>query len=94
MKWPFSDPEDVLVFTGRDIVDREKWIHYVSHDEEDGAWQFLSEDGVPENEEDARLVLLRNIVGLDPSLLELADLPKGWIAWRNTKESAWKRRSS
>jgi hypothetical protein len=92
MNWPFLDRETVLVFTNRDIVDQSNWIHYVSHDNEDGAWQFLSENGSPEDVDESRVVLFRNIVKLDCTLLELADLPKGWIAWRNTKTSAWQRK--
>jgi hypothetical protein len=92
MSWPFPDPPDVMVFTSRDVVERGNWIHYVGHDLDDGAWQFLSINGAPESELDARLVLLRNIVELDPTLKEVADLPLGWIAWRNSKEAKWKRR--
>ena len=92
MSWPFSDPPEVTVFTSRDIVERGNWIHFVGHDADDGAWQFLSINGAPESELDARLMLLRNIVELDPTLREVADLPLGWIAWRNAKGAEWKRR--
>ena len=91
MHWPFSNRPDVATFTSKDVVEG-AWIHYVSHDKEDGAWQFLSENGAPSAESDARIVLLKNIVQLDPSIEKLADLPLGWIAWRNTKEGEWKRR--
>lgn len=62
----------------------------MSHDEDDGAWQFHSIDGAP-MESDARLVLLKNIVERDLTVAELADLPCGWIAWRDTEEAAWQR---
>lgn len=38
--WPFEDPQNVAVFTVRSILDGDDWIYYVTHDEEDGAWQF------------------------------------------------------
>src|SRR3954464_15647273 len=93
MTWPFADPENVLVFTSRDIVQYGMWVHYVSHDAGDGAWQFHSVKGAPVSESDARVVLLKNIVAQDPSLLSLADLPIGWCAWREAKESLWRRPS-
>jgi hypothetical protein len=90
--WPFDEPENILAFTSRDVVDLGKWIHYVSHDEDDGAWKFHSIGGAPKAKSDARLVLLKNIVERDPTVAELADLPCGWIAWRDTEEAEWQRR--
>jgi hypothetical protein len=54
---------------------RELPILYVTHDEEDGMWQFL--DGGDASEEDARILSLKEIVAIDPSLAQLADLPLG-----------------
>lgn len=93
MEWPFPDDPDVLVFTSREVIEKKDWIHYVSHDAEDGAWQFLGYKGSPERESDARLVLLRTMLKHDETLASLADLPIGWIAWRDTAEGPWFRRS-
>jgi hypothetical protein len=92
MNWPFPDPPNVVTFTSKDVVDLGKWIHRVSHDADDGAWQFHSIDGAPQSEADARLILLKNIVQMDPTVAELADLPPGWIAWRQSKDSPWNRK--
>ena len=91
MSWPFSDAQNTLVFTSKDIVNSGKWIHYVSHDADDGAWQFHSIDGPPQDESDARLVLFKNIVKLDPTIAQLADLPIGWCASREAPDSEWKK---
>jgi hypothetical protein len=40
MRWPFNDPPNVAVFTGKAIAEDGQCICYVSHDDEDGAWQF------------------------------------------------------
>ncbi len=40
---------------------------------------------------DALLVSLKNIVDRDASILELADLSRGWIAQRNSLEAPWQR---
>src|SRR5208283_4653312 len=61
----------------------------VTHDAEDGGWQFL--DGEHVFEEDGAIVLLGEMVQFDPSLLELADLPVGWCAWREAPDRPWHR---
>jgi hypothetical protein len=92
LNWSFADPPNVLVFASKDVVEDVKWIHYVSHDEDDGAWQFHSIDGPPQSMADARIVSLRNIVALDSTVIALADLPLGWIARRDSKEAEWQRK--
>ena len=88
--WPFEDPQNVAVFTVRSILDGDDWIYYVTHDEEDGAWQFHPRAG-PTREQDARVVALRIVMILDPSIGELADLPLGWHAWRESPGRPWVR---
>ncbi|MCK5708515.1 MAG: hypothetical protein KAI43_12775 [Candidatus Aureabacteria bacterium] len=70
-------------------MEGKKTILYVSHDIEDGAWQFLT--GEIPKEEEARILLLEEIVELDPSVSELADLPMGWFAERQNKNEPWSR---
>lgn len=38
--WPFTDPQNLAVFTVRSIWESGKPILYVYHDGGDGAWQF------------------------------------------------------
>ncbi len=87
--WPFADPENLAVFTLRRIIRGESPILSVSHDEDDGRWQFL--DGEEAEIEDAALVCLGEMIRLDPSLLALADLPIGWSASRSSFQAPWKR---
>jgi len=87
-KWLFDDSPNVAVFTSKQIIEGKDWIHYVTHDADDGAWQFHGFSG-PTTEEDARIVALRNIVENDPSILDLRDLPLGWHAWRKSQHSQW-----
>ncbi len=84
--WPFKDPENCAVITLARILDGSKPILYVVHDED---WQFL--DGGDVSEEDAKTVSLKQVVGLDPSLKSLADLPTGWIAERRSPDEPWER---
>ena len=87
--WPFDEPENLAVFTLKRIAQGGSPILRVTHDEEDGGWQFL--DGGEVLMEEASLVCLRNMIQLDPSLLELADLPLGWVAERDGPGEPWKR---
>ncbi len=87
--WPFDDPLNVAVFTVRSILKQGKPILYVSHDEDDGAWQFHT--GREPKEEESSIVALKSIVKIDESIKELADLPYGWCAWRESVNDPWKR---
>ena len=71
-----------IVFDGEPIL-------HVFHDLEDGSWQFLGFGDA--DEDDAAVVALDEIVKFDESVLELADLPLGWHAWRNSVNDPWQR---
>lgn len=90
--WPFDDPENVAVFTTRQVMRDGRPILWVSHDAEDGAWQFHSGEAV--EVADAMLVSLRSVFRLDPSIGELADLPLVWKAWRTAPGDPWRRQPS
>jgi hypothetical protein len=89
IKWPFTDARNTAVFTTRDIIEEGNSILLVTHDQNDGAWQFHTGITVPAS--DARVVALDEIIFLDPSVVELADLPLGWSAIRDSITSPWKR---
>lgn len=92
MEWKFQDPPNVAVIANRKIVNGGDWIAYVTHDEDDGGWQFHNRE--PLTERDATVVSLRSIFELDRSVEELADLPLGWHAWRENKDAQWQRRKN
>ena len=64
-------------------------ILLVTHDADDGSWQFLC--GTTEDPADARVVGLGQMYGRDATLGELADLPEGWRATRSPASGAWQR---
>ncbi len=90
-EWPFQDLPNVAVIANKRIVHQGEWIAYVSHDADDGGWQFHVSDPAPPREKDAAVVSLRSIVQLDPTVADLADLPLGWHAWRDSRDSQWRR---
>ena len=87
--WPFDQGPNVAAITVRSVLDGDP-ILSVTHDEDDDGWQFL--DGRDVDEDEARVVSMATVVALDPSLLEVADLPPGWVAWRAGPAVAWQRR--
>ena len=87
--WPFDDPEDLGVFTVSPVLSGAKPILEVSHDVSDGTWQFLTGEHLDLSQ--AKLVCLTEVVALDPSLRELADLPLGSSATRTGRGKPWTR---
>jgi hypothetical protein len=65
-------------------------IMRVSHDLDDHGWQFHYAG--EKKESDAMVVLLKNVVERDPTVLEVADMPPGWIAVRSHRGATWQRR--
>jgi len=85
----FEDTLNTAVFTTRFVVKDKKEITYVTHEIEDGAWQFFSKDDFANFEDVAMLVSLDEIIKIDKTILEIADLPLGYIATRQTIKDSW-----
>jgi hypothetical protein len=86
--WPFSDPEDARVITTKRIALGGGAILHAFH-EPDGQWQF-TDDGTLERA-DIEFIHLVHAIGFDASLVELADLPRGWMASRQSPTDSWHR---
>lgn len=87
--WKFRDPPHTRVFLSETVHQGTEPVTYVSHDEDDGAWQFLgdsmSDGGGPV------VSCFHHPIDSDPSLSELADLPLGWAAERAKPGEPWTR---
>lgn len=70
----------------RRIFFEDRPILYVLHDDE-GTWQML--DNQPVTEADACLVALEEAIEKDPTLMQVATLPQGWYAIRETVGGPW-----
>ncbi|MFD2056541.1 hypothetical protein ACFSQT_26725 [Mesorhizobium calcicola] len=88
--WKFKDQKNLAVISTRKVFSSAGWIAYVSHDDDDESWQFYG-DEAEIDQDDLILVALVEVVELDQTVAQLADLPLGWHAWRDTKTSPWKR---
>ncbi len=88
-EWRFADKPHTKVFVSKAILQDKEWITYVTHDLSDGAWQIVGETGI--ESEGPELACLHHMIEKDPTLAELADLPRGWYAERSTPGEAWER---
>lgn len=86
MKFLFSDAPNTACFTCRHVLEENRPIRYVSHDE-DGYWQFLC--GGNHTEEDARVVSLLSVWEMDESVGELAGLDYGESAEAADPADGW-----
>lgn len=87
--WPFTDPRNVAVFTTQAVLARRAPMLHVSHDSDDGAWQFHSGETSTTNA--PALASLEEVLRIDPSLRSLADLPLGVTATRQSSTAPWVR---
>jgi len=84
-------PPDDIAITTRQVMHGGWPILPVTHDADDGAWQFLNGRGDTDNTESAMVISAAGILGVDPAVAGLADLPLGWRAWRETPDDPWTR---
>lgn len=87
--WPFEQPAGDEAITLVRILHGEVTLRLVTHDADDGSWQFR--DGEHVTEDDATVISLAEMTEFDPTLLPLADLPTGWYAWRLAPDRPWRR---
>jgi hypothetical protein len=89
--WPFDQPRNCVTFTTLQVINGAEEILEAYHDSDDHGWQFFGVTGA--SVEDCFLVALEEIVSLDPTVLEVADLPPGWRAVRGSRTGPWTRSS-
>ncbi len=87
MKFSFNESPNTAVITCCHVIEDNMPILYVSHDADDGMWQFLC--GKSHATSEARVVSLDEILKFDKTLSKLSDLPCGFIAERNSKKDEW-----
>ena len=84
----FSDSRDTACLVCGHVLQENAPVLYVTHDQEDGLWQFLC--GAEDHGSDqARIISLGQAVDLDPSLNELHAMPLGFGATRDSRKAKW-----
>lgn len=86
-KEKFSDNLNTAVFTSKYVLGNNSPILYIYHYEDDGAWAFLGIETL--NEEDYRIISLDEAINIDPSILEIASMPLGYYAKRESRAGKW-----
>ena len=75
--------------TCKHVLDGSASILYVTHDEDDGMWQFLcGADG--HTEEDAKIISMKEATEIDESINALHEMPLGVGATRESVGAEWK----
>ena len=87
-EWPFRESPETVCFTTRFVIHHERPVLYVYHDE-DGDWQFLC--GTSTQTQDANLVCLKTMAEICDDIVDLSDLPVGWMAKRQKVGMPWNR---
>ena len=87
MNWPFDQVRDVATITTRQVIYENLPILIATHYSDDHSWAFLC--GTTNNEEDAMVVGMGRMIDMDETLFDVANLPPGWGAHRESVESKW-----
>lgn len=88
-RWLFDQAPNVAAITSTHITKHGCPILLVTHYEDDHSWGFQSGNAVTMS--DAQVVRMDEILRLDSTLMEIADLPPGWSAKRETVDGEWYR---
>jgi hypothetical protein len=76
------------VFTTIYVLEKNSLITCITH-EIDGDWQFMGPEPLKDFMETALLVPLEKIILCDPSVQEVAELPRGCCATRTAPFQKW-----
>jgi hypothetical protein len=79
----FKEPENTACFVCDHVMNMERPILLVTHDFEDGSWQFLCGQ-TDHSEGNIRIISLKNATKIDNSINELLEMPIGVGAARKS----------
>jgi hypothetical protein len=89
MLYKFTDPQNTACITCVHVIQDSRPILHVTHDKDDGCWQFLC--GAIHDESQAVVMGIGEMVKIDESLNEIADLKIGGLANRTNPIDKWNR---
>ncbi|MGF1841686.1 hypothetical protein L4C39_00555 [Vibrio clamense] len=87
MTWSFDQDKNVAALITKQVVEQGLPILQVIHYSDDHSWAFMC--GTTSNASDTLVVSMEQAVSFDASLYEIATMPPGCIASRNSVEEAW-----
>ncbi len=86
-EWKFDQAKNVEAVTSVHVTKQNKPILFVSHYSDDHSWAFLSGD--PVTVEESQIVSMQEIIDIDPTVVEIANLEPGWSAERESIGKEW-----
>ncbi|EPM7950062.1 hypothetical protein ACTQ8R_003508 [Vibrio parahaemolyticus] len=87
MTWNFDQDKNVAALITKQVVEQGLPILQVIHYSDDHSWAFMC--GTTSNPSDTLVVSMEQAVSFDVSLYEIATMPPGCIASRNSVEEGW-----
>lgn len=87
--WPFDQAPDAAAITTTRVLDDAYPILVVTHYEDDHSWGFTC--GTTDEPSNGAVITMAEALAIDPSLREVADLPVGWTARRESLGAQWSR---
>ncbi len=91
-KWAFDQTPDTAAISSTHIFKNSLPILLITHYEDDHSWGFQS--GLEVTMEDVMVVGMKEIVTIDPTVVEVANLEPGWSAQRTAVGAEWVRSKS
>ncbi len=77
---------NTAILTSKYVVYNNSTIVYVAH-HSDGTWEFWGKEEIDESE--IVVVSLREMIAIDSTILNISDLPVGFVAVREMKDKPW-----
>ena len=87
MNWNFDQDKNVAALITKQVVEQGLPILQVIHYSDDHSWAFMC--GTTSNPSDTLVVSMEQAVSFDVSLYEIATMPPGCIASRNSVDEGW-----
>ena len=85
----FNETKNTACFVCNHVLEKKRPILFVSHDKEDGSWQFLCGEN-DHTDENIRIISLEEATILDSTLNDLYEMPEGIGAEREKVGMKWK----
>lgn len=87
MEWNFDQEKNVAALITKQVVEMGFPILQVIHYSDDHSWAFMC--GTTSKPSDTLVVSMEQAISFDESLHNIATLPPGYIASRNTVNEEW-----
>ena len=86
MNKKFNESLNTAVLTSKYVMSQASPIVYIAH-HDDGVWEFWGKEIIEEAE--IMVVSLGQIIHIDPTVLDVADMPNEFNAIRDRRDSPW-----